>query len=172
MKNKLEQFIDNVNNQFIEVSDKTNIYQCLDLVYCWVFVLGLPKSTIQHLYAYEVFTKPNAETKKHFDLIPNTSDFIPQDGDIAVFNKTPGNIAGHIGIALSGGTVNTFKVFEQNRPLGTNAHIGTSNYTNPPLLGVLRPKNQGTPENVDITTLNINELDQLKQEIDRIYSNL
>src|SRR3990167_10768612 len=100
MKDKLNQFILNTQSQFIEVSDRTNIYQCLDLVYLWVFCLGYPKKTIQHLYAYQVFTEPNDVTRQYFDIIPNSPTFIPQDGDIAVYDKTLSNIAGHIGIAL------------------------------------------------------------------------
>jgi hypothetical protein len=139
MKEKLNQFILNTQGHFQEVSYNKAIYQCLDLVYEWVFVLGFPKSTIQHLYAYEVFTKPNKQTHEYFDIIKNTPDFIPQDGDIGVFNKTASNIAGHIGICLSGGNINNFPFYEQNAPLKTPAHITQyKTYTN--FLGVLRPK--------------------------------
>lgn len=140
MQNRLNQFIENLNGQFVEVSYRPAEYQCMDLAYLWVFVLGYPKATIQHLYAYQVYTKPNSLTKKYFDLIPNTPNFIPEDGDIAVFDKTSGNIAGHIAICLSGGTLKTFRRFEQNSPLGTHSNIRRGNYTTPKLLGVLRPK--------------------------------
>lgn len=135
LTNKLNQFIANLNGQFVEVSYKETIYQCMDLVYAWVFCLDYPKATIQHQYAYEVFTKPNDLTYRYFDLIPNTPDFIPQDGDICVFS---GGVAGHIAICLGGGTTNKFWRFEQNNPLGTNASINERGYTN--MLGVLRPK--------------------------------
>ena len=138
MKDKLNQFVSNLNGQFAEVSDKTNIYQCMDLVYLWVFVLGYPKATIQHLYAYQAFTEPSDLTREYFEIIPNTSSFVPKDGDIGVFK---GGTAGHIGVCLSGGNTSSFPFFEQNSPLGTNAHITThKTYTN--FLGVLRPKYQ------------------------------
>lgn len=140
MQDKLNQFILNLQGQFVELSDKNNIYQCLDLVYAWVFCLGYPKATIQHLYAYQVYTEPTALTLQYFDLIPNTATFIPQDGDIAVYDKTSSNIAGHIGVALGGGTVLSFRCFEQNYPVGTNAFVRFRNYNTPKLLGVLRPK--------------------------------
>lgn len=140
MKDKLNQFILNLQGQFVEVSDASNRFQCMDLAYNWVFVLGYPKATIQHLYAYQVFTEPNDITRKYFDVIPNSPEFIPNDGDIAVYDKTPGNIAGHIGIALGGGTTASFKCFEQNYPVGTNSSVRDRNYTTPKLLGVLRPK--------------------------------
>lgn len=142
---KLNQFIQNVQGQFIEVSDRSNIYQCYDLAALWVIALNIPKSTISHLYAYEIYTKPNPNTKDFFDLIPNTTTFIPQDGDIAVFDKTSSNVAGHVGVALGGGSVNSFMLFNQNAPLGTNTHLGEYNYNSPKLLGVLRVKNQVSP---------------------------
>ncbi len=138
MREKLNQFVANLNGQFVEVSDRTNIYQCMDLAYLWVFALGFPKTTIQNLFAYEAFTKPKDVTLQHFDLIPNSPAFIPQDGDIGVFNKTSGNVAGHIVVCLGGGTTSKFKAFSQNLPLGSNASIQDFTYTN--FLGVLRPK--------------------------------
>lgn len=136
MKNRLNQFILNTQGQFIEVSYKEAEFQCMDLAYLWAFCLGLPKGAIQHQYAYQVFTSPNDLTREYFDIIKNTPDFIPQDGDIGVFE---GGTAGHIVVCLSGGTTKTFPCFEQNTPLGSNAHITPNkSYTN--FLGVLRPK--------------------------------
>lgn len=140
LKEKLNQFILNTQGNFQEVSYKDAIYQCMDLAYEWVFCLGYPKETIQHQYAYQVYTSPTALTRQYFDLLPNTSTFIPQDGDIAVYDKTASNIAGHIGVALGGGTVNQFKCYEQNYPVGTCPAVRARDYNTPKLLGVLRPK--------------------------------
>lgn len=164
MKDKLNQFIINLIGQFVEVSDRTNIYQCMDLAYLWVFVLGFPKITIQRLYASEVYTKPNAETLKYFVLIENTPTFIPEDGDICVFSNfvnVNGNIVnvGHIGIALGDGTIKSFRCFEQNWPVGTNATIRIRNYIHPKLLGVLRPKINLTPEVQLVQSLDLSSLD-------------
>jgi len=137
MRDKLNRFIDNLNGQFVEVSYRDAIYQCLDLVYNWVFVLDFPKATIQHQYAYEVFTQASDFTREYFDIIPNRTETIPQEGDIVVWNKTSSNIAGHIAIVIEA-TQTKMKVFEQNSPLGTNAHISDKTYTN--CLGFLRPK--------------------------------
>lgn len=137
MRDKLNQFILDIQGQFVEVSDRINIYQCMDLAFLWVLCLGYPKATIRHLFAYQVYTEPTDLTRQYFDLIPNTPDFIPQDGDITVFT---GGTAGHIGIALGGGTISTFNNFEQNWPIGTNASVRARNYNTPKLIGVLRPK--------------------------------
>lgn len=137
MRDKLNQFVANLNGQFVEVSSKSAIYQCMDLAYNWVFCLDYPKITIQHGNAYEVYTAPNDTTRQYFDIIPNTPDGIPQDGDLVVWSSSYGP-AGHIAIALGGGTVNSFMCFEQNNPLGTNAHLQSRSYYR--VLGWLRPK--------------------------------
>lgn len=137
MKDKLNQFVENLQGQFVEVSYKEAIYQCMDLAYTWVFCLGFPKSTIQHTYAYEVFTSPNSTTLEHFEIIPNSTTAIPQDGDLVIWSNKYGP-AGHIAIALGGGNTSKFWCFEQNNPLGSNAHLQERSYTN--VLGWLRPR--------------------------------
>ena len=137
MRNKLNQFISNFNGQFVEVSDETNKNQCMDLVYSWVFCLDIPKSTIQHLHAYEVYTKATNFTRNYFDIIENKLETIPQAGDIAVWKPD------HIALVIEA-TQKTMKVFEQNDPLGTNAHIqDRKSYTG--VLGFLRPKEVVVP---------------------------
>lgn len=170
MKDKLTQFILNLQSQFVEVSDRTNTYQCMDLAYLWVFALGYPKATIQHLYAYEVYTKPTDLTRQYFDLLPNTATFIPQDGDIAVYDKTASNIAGHIGVALGGGTISSFRCFEQNYPVGTNAVVRIRDYNTPRLLGVLRPKININPSPVITDQTRIPQIDNM--EVQAIKSKL
>jgi hypothetical protein len=140
MKDKVQRFIDNIGGNFVEISYREAIYQCMDLAYAWVFALDIPKSTIQHLYAYEVYTKPRSITKEYFDLLKNTPDFIPQAGDLAVWK---GGTAGHIGICTGEGDVNFFKVFEQNNPLGSNAQVHNRSYVN--IIGFLRPKQKALP---------------------------
>jgi hypothetical protein len=142
MRDKLNQFVANLNGQWVEVSDQSNKAQCMDLVYNWVFALGFPKSTIQHLYAYEAYTLASDFTRTYFDVIPNLTETIPQEGDIVVWNKTSGNIAGHIAIVIEA-TQTKMKVFEQNKPLGSNSHIADESYTN--CLGFLRPRHEETP---------------------------
>lgn len=142
MKDKVQRFIDNIGGNFVEISYKDAIYQCMDLVYAWIFVLDIPKSTIQHLYAYEVWTKPRSITKEYFDLLENTPDFVPVAGDLAVYK---GGEAGHIGIvADNNNDVNGFNIFEQNLPLGANPRVRRSSYNN--IIGFLRPKQKVVPQ--------------------------
>jgi hypothetical protein len=143
MRDKLNTFISNTIGHFQEVSYSPALYQCMDLVYEWAFTLGFPKSSIQHQYAYQVFTEATDTTRQYFDLFLNTKEFIPQAGDIVVWNKTSSNVAGHIGIVIEA-TLTRMKVYDQNKPLGTNANISDETYTN--VIGFLRPK--VSPESV------------------------
>lgn len=137
---KFQQFSENIPNQAIEVSDKSNIYQCMDLAYLWLFVLGFPKATIQHLYAYEVFTKASELTRKYFEVIPNTPDFIPEEGDLGVFGTEVG-VAGHICIIRKGSTLAKIQSLDQNWNGVQKAVNVTHNYGGKNgFLGVLRPR--------------------------------
>lgn len=138
--NKLQQLVANLPDQAVEVSDKSNLYQCMDWAYLYIFCLGYPKATIQHLYAYEVFTKPTDLTRQYFDIIPNTADFIPKEGDLGVFGTEVG-VAGHIVVCNGKGDLKTFQSWDQNWngqskiTLVTHSYGGKNGF-----LGVLRPK--------------------------------
>lgn len=140
IQQKFDQLVANIPDQAVEVSDKSNAYQCMDWAYLWTFILGYPKATIQRLYAYEVFTKANDLTKQYFDVIPNTPDFVPQLGDLGVFGTDVGT-AGHICVCTGKGDTNSFQSRDQNWA-GKAAVVeirhtyGGKNY----FLGVLRPK--------------------------------
>lgn len=145
MKDKFNQFQEWVINQGVELSSKEFTYQCMDLAYSWVFYLNIPKATIQNLYAYEVYKKPKAITKEHFELIPNSPDFVPQAGDLIVFDKTPNNVAGHIAIANGNGTKTWFESLDQNWNGASRVQVIKHNYDNPKVLGVLRYKEPSKP---------------------------
>ena len=145
IQQKFDRFYSNLVNQKVEVSDSSNVYQCMDLCYLWTFSLDIPKATIQHLYAYQVFTQASDLTRQYFDVIPNSATFVPKAGDLVVFsnrnlNGTYFNQAGHIGIANGSGDIYRFKSFDQNWIVGQPPVIVEHNYNSPKLLGVLRPK--------------------------------
>jgi len=134
---KLQQLIENVLNQSIEVSDKSNSWQCMDWAYCWVFCLGYPKATIQQAKAYQVYTSPRDITKQYFDLIPNTPDFVPIAGDLAVWGTSVGP-AGHIAVCDNGSTKTKLITWDQNWN-GVQKVIKVS-HTYDGVIGFLRPK--------------------------------
>lgn len=132
MENKFTDFLIQYNGQFVEKVDSTNLNQCFDLAIAWTEWLGLPLTIFSGLmYAYQIYTNPTQMEKGNFDFIANTPDGMPQAGDIIVWNKGyGGGIAGHVGMATGMFTdTNHFQSFEQNDPIGTNAHLRDySNY--------------------------------------------
>jgi hypothetical protein len=127
-----------------EYSDSSNLYQCVDVVEGWAQAyLGIPKTSIQHASAYQIYTEPTAETYKYFDIIPNDPSNFPRKGDIVVWSSNvPGSGGnGHTGVATGDGNTDQFDCFEQNDPTGSACHIKTYTYTN--VLGWLRPKGYG-----------------------------
>lgn len=127
-----------LNGKLIDAEDPADLDQCFDLVIAWVDAIGIPRSTIEHLYAYQIFTEPTATTSQYFDIIPNTPSGVPLQGDIVVWSQTYNGTAGHTGVATGNGNTNTFDCFEQNDPLGSNCHVKTYNYNS--VLGWLHPK--------------------------------
>jgi len=148
MNEKLNRFIENIGGNFVEISYKPAIYQCMDLVYAWIFTLDIPKSTIQNQYAYQVWENPKEITKEYFYLIENTPEAIPQAGDIVVWGHQIGT-AGHIAIATGKADLNSLEVFEQNNPLGSAPKVNTRSYYG--VLGWLRPKVKENNEKPEIT---------------------
>lgn len=149
MENKFSQFRDNILGQFVEVSYKPAIYQCMDLAYLWVFCLGFPKETIQNGYAYQVWTNPKPISREYFDFISNTPDAIPQAGDLVVWNSNVGGGAGHISIATGSGGLERFESLDQNWPVNSEVAIRRHDYIN--VLGWLRPKKEKLGETLVIT---------------------
>ena len=138
MKEKFQEFLNKWQGKYCEVNDPTNLYQCMDLAYAWCDFLQITRDTIRHLYAYEVYTKPNDQTVKYFELIPNTPAGIPPVGSLVVFSKEIGGIAGHISIATGEGDTNSFNSFDQN--FGTDKKCRIVNHGYGPVLGWLKPR--------------------------------
>jgi surface antigen len=75
--------------------------------------------------------------------LANTPTFLPQVGDIVVWGAWTGNPYGHIGVVLDA-NLNTFRSVDQNwfnanSTTGSPAAIVSHNYTNPRVVGFLRP---------------------------------
>src|SRR5438552_2233359 len=104
-------FFNELNNTFVEREDPTNPDQCFDLVFAWVDTLQIPRETIRHLLAYQIYTVLNTSTLQYFDKIENTPEAIPQEGDIIVWSKDYNKGAGHCGISNGIGDINTFECF-------------------------------------------------------------
>lgn len=132
-------FKDNILGQGVEVSSKEASFQCMDLAYLWVFCHFVPKISIQHACAYQVYKMPNYVTKYYFDIIPNTATFVPETGDLGVFDATKENPAGHICVCTGEGDTNGFRSLDQNYG-GSYVRFVWHDYKN--FFGVLRLKDE------------------------------
>ena len=79
--------------------------------------------------------------------IQNYAEFVPEPGDIAIWDAWAQSDVGHTSIIVSA-NVNTFESIDQNwynanRRTGSPAAKVTHNYTNPKFWGVLRPPFKG-----------------------------
>lgn len=134
-----ELFQSYVLSQGIEVSDKSNLYMCMDLAYAFTLFNHVPKVAIQHATAKEVFKNPNDITRKYFEIIKNTKTFVPQEGDIGVFDGTTSNPAGHIIVHTEKADIKTFVSLDQNWAGKKYVTLVTHDYPKT-YLGVLRLK--------------------------------
>jgi len=123
-------------NQKWEVYDPTNKDQCVDAVIGWNEYLGIEPKTFGVQNAYQIYTSPNENTKKNFEIIKNSLLGVPKKGDIVVWSNQYGP-AGHTAIATGKGNVLNFEVFSQNDPLGSPCVLKTYSYSK--VLGWLRP---------------------------------
>lgn len=138
MMDKFNQFYTLYNGKYVEAEDSSNYAQCMDLAFKWLDFLSIPRDTIRHLYAYQVWTMPFDSTRKYFDLVPNTPTNIPMVGDIPIFGQSVGP-AGHISIAAPGSNSSNLVSLDQNWGATKYTHLVThTNYYG--VLGWLHPK--------------------------------
>ena len=126
--------------------------QCFDWFNRYaVDLFGVPKTLLfAHSYAYQLYT--NFNMGEYFTKIANTPDFVPQVGDVCIWDKSLNGYAGHVAIATGEGNVSTFWVTEQNTD-GTATKPSAKvkrNYNH--FLGVLRPKDQNVFKNASTTS--------------------
>ena len=165
VKDLFEQFFQEHDGENVEFSDPSNLNQCMDLAFSWCDFIGIPYSSIRHLYAYQVFSEPTTDTKKYFKLISNTSEGIPECGDLVVFGQKVG-ASGHISIANGIGDLKTFQSFDQN--WGTTVkekkcQIVTHTYTG--VLGWLRPILTNLPTALKDTIINWDDEEGNRHEV-------
>lgn len=112
--------------------------QCFDLANSFIYeVLGI-RTAFTGMSAYQIYTDFEKQPNKIcFDRIPNTPDFVPQQGDIIVWNIGKN---GHVAIATGIGNTSCFTSYDQNWT-GNNEGVELIEHNYNGVLGVLRPKN-------------------------------
>lgn len=159
---KLEQLVKDNLGKPVEREDASNLDQCYDWFFAYCDAIGVPRAAVRHLRAYEIWTLANDETKKYFDLIPNSQTFVPQKWDVGIFGTDVG-VSGHVCICSGNNSgLDTFQSTDQNWNGHAYVEYIWHNYNG--FLGVLRPKTQAvqTPTTSDQQAI----IDQLRAQRD------
>ncbi len=112
--------------------------QCVDLAKAYLkevfdvdfFAVGSAKNYFERFDRF-------AELRDKFVRIPNTADFIPMKGDIAVWGSSKGGGHGHVAICSGEGDTRHFYSYDQNWD-GKACKLVRHDYRG--FLGVLRPR--------------------------------
>lgn len=106
-------------------------YQCYDLANLYAVEIG-GSGRFTGLYAADIIGQAGTKYRR----INNSPTFVPQTGDIMVWNKNVGGGAGHVAICTGEGDTNYFVSLDQNwnRPTATYVRHDYNH-----VIGVLRP---------------------------------
>lgn len=114
--------------------------QCVDLFRFYVHEVLRQPQPRPVLGAWQFWANFDRDPNlyKYFVKIPNTPDFVPQEGDVAVWNRRKGRGYGHIAICTGRGNTSWFESFDQNWSRISYCELVKHNYRD--FYGVLRPK--------------------------------
>lgn len=115
--------------------------QCVDLVKLYLYnVFGIRAGAWGNARDYWLDFNSHKIMKENFTKIKNTPEFVPQKGDILVWNGDISikNNYGHIAIATGEGDTHTFYSYDSN---WNKKEMQKVKHTYFALYGVLRPKN-------------------------------
>lgn len=135
-----EEFVNKYNGKATDYDGGYGV-QCVDLVKLYMDkVLNIKIGAIGNAEAYWNRYNELPILKNNFEAIKNTPKFVPQKGDIMIWNKNRGGGCGHVAICNGVGTTSYFCSYDQNWN-GTKAmQLVQHAYSN--VYGVIRPKNQ------------------------------
>lgn len=123
--------------------------QCVDLIKLYLDkVFGIKAGSWGNAKYYWLNFEKISELKNNFTKISNTASFVPQKGDIMVWNGKVGSGCGHVAICTGEGTTSYFYSYDQNWN-GKKMHKVKHGYDN--VYGVLRPKDQSGISNKGTT---------------------
>ena len=114
--------------------------QCVDLIKMYLNkVFGIKPGSWGNAKYYWLNFEKHSELVKNFTKIKNTASFVPQAGDIMVWNGNVGGGCGHVAICTGEGNTSEFYSYDQNWN-GKEMHKVKHDYDD--VYGVLRPKDQ------------------------------
>lgn len=156
MEMNLVEFVSKYNGKKIDW-DGAYQGQCVDLFRQYVhevLALSQPKSVSG---AADFWTNYDTDPvlKNNFDKIANSETFVPQAGDVGLWNKRAGGGFGHVGVCTGKGDTTFFESFDQNWKTISVCELINHNYTN--FYGVLRPKRQPEDISSELAECNIHK---------------
>lgn len=150
-----DEFVKKYNGQAIDYDGGYGV-QCVDLIKLYADkVLGLKFGAFGNAHAYYDNFENIPMLKNNFVKIKNTPEFIPQKGDIIVWNKKRGGGNGHIAVCNGVGTKNYFYSYDMNWNGIKEMQLIKHTYSN--VLGAIRFKNQksNTFKNGDVVEIDL-----------------
>lgn len=139
-----EEFIKEVDGTSFDY-DKVSQIQCVDLIKKYLadcFEIKVPNGFGNAIDYYTGFEKKKL-LYENFIKIKNTPEFIPEKGDIFVWNEKRGKGAGHVAICTGEGTTSYFYSYDLNWNNKKKVQKVKHDYKN--ILGVLRKKKKYVP---------------------------
>lgn len=138
---KTDKLISDWNGKYLKVLNPGN--QCFDVSAKFTDMLGVPHypnnpTPFPYPNASQIYTDYGDFQKQYFDRIANTQDYVPQKGDIVIWDSKLNNGIGHVAVATGNGDTNSFESFDQNWVVGNPCKIIKHSYQY--VLGALRLK--------------------------------
>lgn len=114
--------------------------QCVDLIKVYLDkVFGIKPGSWGNAKYYWIDYAKHTQLVNAFNRISNTPSFVPQKGDIMVWNGNKGGGAGHLGICTGEGNTSYFYSYDQN---WSGKEMQREKHDYEDVYGVLRPKDQ------------------------------
>lgn len=168
----LDEFVEKYSGKEIDFDGQYG-GQCVDLYRQYVKeVLDFPQSpSVQG--AKDIW---NSYLEDKYLRITNTSDLVPQRGDVVIWNGKVGSGYGHIGVFIEG-DINRFTSFDQNWKTLSVCEVVEHNYNC--VIGILRPVKLNCDKerlerdrNWNLYQESERKQNQLKAEIDSLSSKI
>jgi hypothetical protein len=169
-----EQFIKNHNGKGVDY-DGTAGVQCVDLAKAYLKeVYNITPGSWGNAHCYYDNYSAITSLKNNFARIPNTADFVPQKGDIVVWDSglSSGGY-GHIAIATGEGNTSYFYSYDQNWT-GKHDPCTKIKHTYSHVAGVLRYKTKTTTTTTTTktTTKTPSQGDKLSLKNVKLYASI
>lgn len=139
--------------------------QCVDLA----------NDYITKVWGLEAIIGTNAKDfperlKSGMEFVPNTIEYLPKPGELAVWNGRVGGGAGHISVVTEKGQQTTFKSLDQNWSQKERITLEVHPYSKTSLRGFIRKKGSMSEKKVELEASKFEELVTKSSKYDKFVS--